>query len=102
MHVERLPSIRVKNASIEMSPYLISCKGTFLTRNRHDYHAVPCIIGVKKSYAEIFEKQWRNCVSNTELIYTRNEKGHSILAKARVRSLSSVFRRDTERREIWR
>jgi len=87
---------------IQKPRYLISRRGKFLTRNRHDYHAVPSIIGVKKGYAEIFEKHWQCCVSNTELIYTRNEKGRSILAKARVRSLSSVFRRDTERREMWR
>ncbi|AUI85676.1 type III restriction endonuclease subunit R [Vibrio azureus] len=88
-------------APIDNPRYLVVREGDFLGVSRKDYHAVPTIIGVKKSSAEIFIEEWSKHVGPAELIYTRNQQGRESLLKARMRAFSSIFAKDIKRIDKW-
>jgi hypothetical protein len=75
--------------------------GRFVRRNDHPpaLHPVPTVLSVRKELAEAYARQWKHFVGGGELIYTRRERGRSLLIEARVqrrpRARSLAF-------EVWR
>lgn len=69
---------------------------------RHDYHAVPEVIGKKKDYAETFLSHWNKWIGNGSLIYTRTKEGRKMLLKARMRAMANQFNESAKRLSIWR
>lgn len=68
----------------------------------HDYHAVPEEIGRRKEHAERFAVLWRKHIGPAELVYTRTPEGRKKLLDARVKSLTAMFVRKSERVSAWR
>lgn len=68
----------------------------------HDYHAVPEEIGRRKEHAERFAGLWKKHIGPAKLVYTRTPEGRSILLNARMKSLTSLFVRKSERVSAWR
>lgn len=68
---------------------------------RVDYHPVPDILGQNKADAEFFAKRWGRYVGTAKLVYTRTVEGRILILQARTKSLSSVFRKKTDRVSIW-
>ena len=88
-------------APIESPRYLVVREGTFINRNRVDYHAVPSIFGVKKETAAVFHDAWRKYVSPTDLLYTRSADGRKKLLKAKMKAFSSAFSNEIKRQDKW-
>lgn len=86
---------------IESPRYLVVREGSFMWQTRYDYHAVPYQFAMKKSTAEIFHNAWCKHVSDSELVYTRSDKGRNVLVKAKVKAFSSVFNGEVKRQERW-
>ena len=87
---------------VENPRYILIRKSYLLKRlGRLDYHAVPSIIGVRKTYAQYFAKMWKKHVGTMELVYTRNMDGRMKLLQARNHSLSSHFVSRSERISRW-
>ncbi len=76
---------------IDNPRYIIVRQSRFFKKMRSDYHAVPSLLGVNKTLAGAFEKNWREKVGRCRLIYTRTLQGRKFLLKARVKSLSAQF-----------
>lgn len=82
--------------------YLIIRKSRLLFVKQKDYHAVPEVIGRKKSRAEYFSGLWRKMVGNCEVIFTRNEAGRKILLQARIKALSAQIDETIQPVSQWR
>ncbi len=76
---------------IDNPRYIIVRKSRFFKALRSDYHAVPTLLGVNKTLAGTFEKNWRKRVGRCQLVYTRTLEGRKFLLKARVKSLAAQF-----------
>ena len=89
--------------SVDRPRYIIIRKSFFLKiLSQRDYHAVPELLGRKKSSATYFKHRWKQYVGACELVYTRNIEGRKILLKSRIHALASAFREKTERINQWR
>lgn len=87
---------------IDNPRYLVERRGRVFGMSRHDYHAVPICLGVRKGFAEAFYDAWLQQLGSGELIYTRTENGRKVLLKAKVRAFSAVFAGKVRRLDRWR
>ena len=84
------------------NPRYVLVRPSMLWRfGRIDYHPVPTIIGQKKENAEYFARLWNRYVGSSKLVYTRGVEGRLTLLQARTKSLSSAFRKKTDRISRW-
>ena len=77
---------------IENPRYIFVRKSTLGIFNTTDYHAVPGIIGQKKSYTDIFAGLWNKYIGGCTVIYTRTQEGRQLLLKARKAAFSALVR----------
>jgi superfamily II DNA or RNA helicase len=87
---------------IENPRYLLLRKSAFGLLARTDYHAVPTILGRRRSDAECFARAWAKYVGRARLTYTRTLEGRKILLRARSQSLSASFIPRSERVSCWK
>ncbi|MFG6685416.1 DEAD/DEAH box helicase family protein [Mariniflexile sp. HNIBRBA6329] len=66
-----------------------------------NYYSVPELFGDKKKRCEVFLKNWKNHVGDSEVFYTRHLEGRKILLKARMFHLSNSFNETTKKAVIW-
>jgi superfamily II DNA or RNA helicase len=66
-----------------------------------DYHAVPQLLGVKKSFAETFAKHWARRVGPTKLLYMRGQEGRRLLLTLRGKAFSNAAEGKTKRVDRW-
>jgi hypothetical protein len=76
-------------------------KGTLAFWKRTDFHAIPEVIGQHAKWVEFFIKRWNRYVGSADAIFTRSIEGRQILLKARTRSLSSSFRKKSNKITVW-
>ena len=86
---------------IENPRYIVVREGSVYGLKRDDYHAVPMKLGSKKENAQIFYQSWARYVGPSELIYTRTSEGRSLLAKARIKAFSNLFKNKLKRLDRW-
>lgn len=72
------------------------------SRGRHDYHAVPFMLGKRKEDAEYFLSRWKKYLGAAELVYTRSAQGRNALIRARGLSMSRKLQPRSERVSIWK
>lgn len=70
--------------------------------NQEDFHAVPEILGKKKSSAENFRQKWEHRVGRCRLVFTRTLDGRKFLLHCRMNSLAARLSGNVERVNIWR
>ena len=63
------------------------------------YHTVPSLVANTKQRAEVFQKHWNYYIGKSELCYSRNEEGKSLLADIRKRRLGP--RNVIHRKEVY-
>lgn len=89
--------------TIDNPRYIIIRKSKLLKLwSQKDYHALPELIGRKKSLASYFETLWKRFVGDCELIYTRTIEGRKLLLKSKAKSLSYQLEEQPERVNKWR
>ncbi|MEN3323879.1 DEAD/DEAH box helicase family protein [Mariniflexile soesokkakense] len=66
-----------------------------------NYYSVPEMFGDKKKRCEVFLKNWKNQVGDSEVFYTRHLEGRKRLLKARMFHLSNSFNETTKKAVIW-
>lgn len=86
---------------IENPRYLLMRSGKLLGLERHDYHAVPTVLGINKDRAITIQATWNKWVGPSELLYTRNDNGRSILLKARSHAFSTAMEKQSNRLDQW-
>lgn len=69
---------------------------------QEDFHAVPEVLGRKKSSAESFKWNWEKKVGPCRLVFTRTLEGRKFLLHCRMNSLATRLSDDVERVNIWR
>ena len=90
-------------APINNPRYVILRKSKFMIFVKQvDYHALPEILGKKKSHAEYFYAQWNKLVGSSDLIYTRSLEGRKLLLKSRLQSLAAQFIDTSEHVNKWK
>ena len=77
---------------IENPRYIFVRKSRLGILNTTDYHAVPTIIGQKKTYTDVFAKLWNKYIGGCSIVYTRTQEGRKALLKARKAAFSSLLR----------
>ena len=77
---------------IENPRYIFTRKSVLGVFNTLDYHAIPTVIGQKKSYTDIFAGLWNKYIGGCEVIYTRTQEGRRLLLKARKEAFSSLVK----------
>lgn len=75
---------------IENPRYIFTRKSKLGFWNTTDYHAVPTVIGQKKSYADVFALLWNKYIGGLQLIYTRTAAGRQALLRARKAAFSAL------------
>lgn len=88
-------------STIDNPRYIIVRKGDMWKIRKDDYHSVPNLLGMNKTIATYFHKQWNSIVGRSQLVYTRTIEGRKLLLKARVNSLS-VKLNDEEKPQKYR
>ncbi len=90
-------------APIDNPRYVIVRKNTFaFFVKQEDYHAVPEVLARKKELAEYFSNQWKQHVSNCDLIFTSSITGRKLILKARVKSLAAQLEEKVQQVNKWR
>lgn len=69
---------------------------------QEDFHAVPEILGKKKSSAENFRRKWEHRVGHCRLVFTRTLDGREFLLRCRVNSLAARLSDKVTRVNVWR
>lgn len=71
------------------NPRYVLVMKRFDIRNYRNSFACPSIIGQRREYVETFKNKLKGRIGNFELIYTRNEKGRSVILSCRRASYIS-------------
>ncbi|MCJ7839435.1 DEAD/DEAH box helicase family protein [Lederbergia sp. NSJ-179] len=87
---------------IENPKYLLFRQSGKRWFKRQDYHAIPEEIGRKKEYVDFFLKEWQKRIGKAEIIYTRTPEGRRSLLTARMKAMSAIFVKKSERISEWR
>ncbi|MBP1914658.1 DEAD/DEAH box helicase family protein [Lederbergia galactosidilytica] len=67
-----------------------------------DYHAIPEEIGRKKGHVEFFLSEWKKRIGSAKIIYTRTPEGRKSLLTARMKAMSAIFVKKSQRISEWR
>jgi len=84
------------------SPRYLLMRKPMLRFFQEDYFSVPDALAGNQKFAEEFARAWSRDVGPVQLIHTRTPAGRRILLRARVHSLSGVFRRDLAPMSCWK
>jgi superfamily II DNA or RNA helicase len=86
---------------IDNPRYLLMRSGKLIGIERHDYHAVPTVLGINKDRAMALQVAWNKWVGPSELLYTRGDNGRTILLHARARAFSTAIEKQPNRLDQW-
>lgn len=81
--------------------YILVRSSRIWLRRRTDFLAVPALIGQKKEYVQYFAKRWNRRVGDARFMYTRSVEGRRMLLKARMKAMSSAFRKKADIISKW-
>ena len=89
-------------SKIEDQRYILVNKGFRIST----YYSVPSVFSVNKELANVFYNNWSKYVGNSELVYTKSEKGRRILLEARRNSFDytndkEIFRKKKKALSDW-
>lgn len=86
---------------IKTPRYLLVRYGGRRKTGRHDYHAVPQSLGLRKPLAMELAKAWERRVGPVDLVQVRGTEGKQLLARARARSFANAMQASGERFDRW-
>lgn len=89
-------------SKIEDQRYILVNKGFRIST----YYSVPSVFSVNKELANVFYNNWSKYVGNSELVYTKSEKGRRILLEARRNSFDytndkEIFKKKKKALSDW-